>query len=368
MNYKGLIPAEQVDVELATPHWKYGTIENGIKVIDPLLHYGCFTLGYDCKEIIDYACNQVKIQKPEVAEAMISDEKIRLNHISFKLQDKLYSLTGGFRSFWCLSGSDANEGAVKLASAYHYESNNKHKKYFVSIDKSYHGSTFLSSNLGYENLMDHPLYTMDRYDNIIKVSKDFSVSDVNWESVAAFVVETCSYGGKMEPYSNEFWEKLNYIREQYNVLIIIDDIFIGGGKTGNFCGWKDLPVVPDIFTMGKAITGGFFPLAITFYNEKIHRSLPDNFRWDHGFTYNFSLAGVASVLKYLEILEREKYLTKHNDNITRAKAVFKKAKYTIQNSFGNYFMVKKGRKPAILYMIPINADDEYFTVLEKNLQ
>ena len=52
---------------------------------------------------------------------------------------------------------------------------------------------------------------------------------------------------------------MSQIQEQ-GVIIIIDDIFTGGGKTGNFVGWKKLPVTPDIFTMGKAITGGYFPI------------------------------------------------------------------------------------------------------------
>ena len=53
MNYDGLIPEQQKPVQPAHPHWRYGTIEDGVKKIDPLLHYGCFTLGFEYPQIVD---------------------------------------------------------------------------------------------------------------------------------------------------------------------------------------------------------------------------------------------------------------------------------------------------------------------------
>ena len=366
MKYNGLIPEYQKTVETELPYWDYGSIENGNKTIDPILHYGCFTLGYNNSRIVDKVADTVKNLKPEIAETLVPNEALRLNHVSFQLQDRLKALTG-YNSFYCLSGSDANEGAVKLASAYHHARGNRNKNTIVSFLDSYHGSTFLTSSIGCENLMADPFYTMNRYNGVKRVRRQFKIEDVNWAEVAAIMVETCSYGGDMTPDSDEFWNKLKTIQEQHDVLLIVDDIFLGGGKTGNYVGWKHLPVTPDIFTMGKAITGGFFPLAVTYYSDNVKQSLPSNFRWDHGFTYNFSIPGVVSALEYLDILDEEQLLGKHDDIVSRADKTFEDCGYHVINRFGLYYMVRK-QSNAMFYMIPMNATDEYFWVLENNLK
>ncbi len=368
MKYQGLIPnIQQQKVELPLPRWKYGDVRNGMKMIDPILHYGCFVLGYENEEIIDFVTDVVKHNKPEIAEPfMPRTYDIRLNHISFEFSERIYKLTG-MKQFFSLSGSDANEGAIKLASAYHYQKGNHHKKIIVGFEKSYHGSTWLTMSVGHDNFMDKPFYTMDPYQSVKRIPRDFTDDCVDWNSVAAIMIETCAYGSDMVPPSPEFWSRLDRIRQQYDVLIIIDDIFMGGGKTGNYVGWKNFNIEPDISTMGKAITAGFFPLSMLLYNKRIEDSLPKDFRWEHGFTYCFSLAGIASAMKYLDILERDKLLANHDELVKKATMVFENSDYKIKSNFGLHFKVSNGHEK-IFYIIPVNATDEYFDVLKDNLK
>ena len=79
-----------------------------------------------------------------------------------------------------------------------------------------------------------------------------------------------------------------------------------GGKTGSFFGWSGV-VQPDIFTMGKALTSGYFPLSATLVNEKIFDVVKETV-FCHGFSYSFSLSGIYSTLAYLDVLEREQIL------------------------------------------------------------
>ena len=365
MNYDGLIPEQQKPVQPAHPHWRYGTIEDGIKKIDPILHYGCFTLGFEYPQIVDKVCEVVKNIKPEIAE-VVGTTDLRLNQVSYQLQDKLFKVTGGYNSFYALSGSDANEGAVKLASAYHHTLGNKDKKKIVTLNPSYHGSTYLTSSLGCESLMVDPFYTFEKFSGVIRVDRDFAEDSVDWKEVGAIMVETCSYSDIMTPFTEAFWNKLTYIQQNYDVLIIIDDIFIGGGKTGHYCGWKHLPIVPDIFTMGKAITAGFFPLSATFYNSRVKSVLPDDFKWEHGFTYNFSIPGIVSALEYLDIVHNQEHYERQAAICNRARKTFLINGFDIVNTFGTYFLVKKGDFMN-LYMMPLNADDEYFDTLRQDL-
>jgi L-2,4-diaminobutyrate transaminase len=367
MKYRGLIPNEQhEELYLPLPRWQYGEIRDGRKIVDPILHYGCFVLGYQNEEIVDFVADTIKNNRPEIAEAMMpKTNDLRLNHISFEFAERLYKITG-MNPFFSLSGSDANEGAVKLASAYHYQKGNYHKKTIVSFEKSYHGSTWMTMSLGFENFMEKPFYTLDPYQSVTRIPRDFADDCIDWNSVAAIVIETCAYGDAMIPPSTEFWNQLDRIRNKYDVLIIVDDIFMGGGKTGTYTGWQNFSFRPDISTMGKAITGGFFPLSMVLYNDKIKNTLPKNFKWEHGFTYCFSLAGIASATKYLDILERDNILADHTRIVNTATSIFQESGFRIRYQFGTHFKIANDYEKHF-YIIPVNATDEYFEALRDNL-
>ena len=368
MKLKGLVPDNQpTNVYLPHERWQYGEIREGRKIIDPILQYGCYVLGYENEEILDFVCKIIKNNKPEIGENfMPKTNKIVLNKISVDFSNKIYDVTG-MNSFFALSGSDSNEGAVKLASAYHFEKGNTKKKYIASFENSYHGSTYLTSSLGHDNFMVNPFYTMESAGCVKKLPRDFDEDSVNWSEISAFMLETCPYGEVMEPPSVEFWKKLDRIRKKHDVLIIIDDIFMGGGKTGTYLGWKNLDIEPDISTMGKAITGGFFPLSMVLFTDRVRNSLPNDFFWEHGFTYNFSLPGVASAMKYLEILERDKILEEHENIVKTARHIIEDEGFRIKYQFGTHFKIANEHQ-SHFYVVPINATEEYFETLKDNLQ
>jgi adenosylmethionine-8-amino-7-oxononanoate aminotransferase len=360
---KGLIPGVQRLTNVAKPHWQYGIVNNDKKIIDPLLHYGCFTLGFDRHDILDYVYDNIRV-KPEIAESIVKNEDLYLNEPSYRLSDTLFHMTG-YKSIFALSGSDANEGAVKLASAYQKIIGQTQRTKIVCFENSYHGSTFLNYNMG-DSLFTDPFYTMKPYDQVIRLSRDFDITQTDWNQVMCVMLETCSYGQQLRPNTEDFWNKIKQLQEQ-GVVVIVDDIFIGGGKTGSFVGWRNTPIQPDIFTMGKAITGGFFPLSVTMYNKKIDDVLPNDFDWEHGFTYNYSLPGVLSCLKYIDILHQEQLMSQHHNIVTSAKTIFEQAGYHIVGQFGTLFDVQRGDDHKF-FIIPINATEEYFAVLKGQVQ
>ena len=142
--------------------------------------------------------------------------------------------------------------------------------------------------------------------------------------------------------------------------IIVDDIFMGGGKLGKFFGWETTRTGQSIFTMGKAITGGHFPLSMTCYDDYIDKALGDNFNWDHGYTYSFFQPGIISVLYYLEQLSFDKF----DDIEKNVKQVFEKNDFEIQANAGIIFSTKR---KTISSNSTLNATDEYYDVLDKTL-
>ncbi len=361
--FPGLICGEQNPVGPAQPYWQYGNIVNGTKQIDPVLHFGCFVLGFQRTDIIDYVCEHMKI-KPEVAESFYCDDTLKLNDITWSLAERIHGMTG-FNSIFALSGSDANEGAVKLASAYQKQMGQTKRYRIVSFEDSYHGSTFLNYSMG-DSMLKDPFYTLRPYDSVKRLPRDFAVSEHDWSDVMCVIVETCPYGDGLKPSSADFWSKIKEIQQQ-GVLVIVDDIFIGGGKTGTVFGWQTLPITPDITTQGKAITAGYFPLSITMYNKRIAEALPDKFNWDHGFTYSFSLPGILSCNKYLDILEQENILQQHQSVIAKAHTIFAAQDYKVLGEYGTILQIKR-KKDKHFLVLPINATDEYFSVLEEHLR
>ena len=268
---------------------EFGFIENGKELLDLSLgNCGCFPLGFKRHDIIDRVTEQMKDM------SFCSGEFYTTNPAVLELSERLYNMSGGYRSVFSLSGSDAVEGALRLAQLY----NGRNK--FLGFKKSYHGSTYLSSSVS------DATYMTDFF------GKDprCVVSDYNLESVTddlcAVVIETSSWQNGLYNPGEEFWKGLREECTRKNIVLIVDDIAMCGGKTGSFFGWTGI-VQPDIFTMGKALTGGYYPLSATLVSDQIFDVVKDTV-FCHGFSYSFSLSGIYSTLAYLDVLEQENIL------------------------------------------------------------
>lgn len=361
-DYKGLIVGTQSPIDVDTKHWKFGIIEHGKKIIDPQMHYTSFPLGYyDDHGIIDTVCANLKKYKPEVGDNLFKTFTPTLNSPHVELCQKLYDMSNGYRTLFALSGSDGVEAAVKLASQYHQLQGRTRKK-IVSFTDSYHGATSLT--LSISGCDFGGFHGMKPYADVIKISPDMHET-VDWDSVSCIVIETCPHILNLGPYTDAVYEKIKNIQKQHNVIVIVDDIWMAGGKTGSFFGFDQLPINPDIFVQGKAITGGFFPLSTVMYNQQVHDTVKDG-AWIHGHTYSFSLAGVLSMIEYIKVLEHHGYMNTVNDNIQRAQKVFEKYSVKCEN-YGCAFFVQTATS-LIKFVIPLNADDEYFEAIPDTIK
>jgi adenosylmethionine-8-amino-7-oxononanoate aminotransferase len=361
--YKGLILGQQQDVEVDTEHWKFGIVRNSKKIVDTMLHYTAYPLAYNDHGIIDAVCENLKKYKPETGDNAFKAFEPTLNSPSIELSNKLYEMSNGYRSVYTLSGSDGIEVAIKLAFAYHEKKKNNKKK-IVSFTDAYHGATLLSLSCG-DVGTERAYHGMNPYQDVIKISPDMH-EEVDWNEVACIVVETCPHYQTIGPYGYDVWEKINQIQKKYDVLVIMDDIFMGGGKTGNFFGFSNLPVNPDIFVMGKSITGGFFPLSVTLYNQKVNEQLQDSL-WLHGHTYSFCLSGVLSMIEYIKVLEENKYMDNVHTIVATAKDYFADAGFEIVGNYGTVFLLGKNTFK-FRFVLPLNADEEYFEALPETLK
>jgi adenosylmethionine-8-amino-7-oxononanoate aminotransferase len=265
---------------------EYGFIENGKEYIDLSLGAcGCFPLGFKRNDIIKAVTERM------ITNPFCGGEFYTTNQAVIELTDRLYNMSGGYRSAFALSGSDAIEGALRLAQMY-----NRRNK-FLGFIRSYHGSTYLSSSVS------DATYMTDMFGKDARcIISDYALDKIT-DDLCAVVIETSSWQNGLHNPGQEFWQELRTICTDKDIVLVVDDIAMCGGKTGAFFGWQGV-VEPDIFTMGKALTGGYFPLSAVLANDKIfNRVKYDVFM--HGFSYSFSLSGIYSTLAYIDIIERE---------------------------------------------------------------
>jgi putrescine aminotransferase len=267
----------------------YGFIENGAEYLDLSLGAcGCFPLGFKRNDIIE------AVTKRMINNPFCGGEFYTTNPAVIELTDKIADLSGGYKTAFALSGSDAVEGALRLAQMY-----NKRNK-FLGFTKSYHGSTFLSSSVS-----DATYMTNTFGKDIRCVISNYTLDNIT-DDLCAVVIETASWQNGLYDPGQDFWKGLRKICTDKDIVLIVDDIAMCGGKTGTFFGWQGR-IHPDIFTMGKALTGGYFPLSAVCADTKIF----DRVKHDvfiHGFSYSFSLSGIYSALEYMNVLEKEQLL------------------------------------------------------------
>jgi putrescine aminotransferase len=364
---------------------RFGFIENDKEIIDLSLgNGGAFLLGFDRHDIIEYV-HEKMLENP-----FVSGEYMTTNEAVINLTEKLFVLSGGYRSVFALSGSDAVEGAIKVAMLYH-KCKNQTRNDILGIQNSYHGSTHLTASIGNLSFMAKSMTPHPFCKQITREQSEQAMLEEieSYKNTAAcIVIEPCSWSNHLKKYSENFWDELKSICKRHDILLIYDDIATGGGKTGEFFGFKKTHA-PDIFTSGKSFSGGYFPLSACFVSEHVNEVVKHGFL-SYGFTYSFSLSGIYCTTKYIEVLEKENLLANFNDTLRSTVKVMEYLKnHNFIYDYTNYGLLfdlntpdtaektyyANGLNPGLwtpsldhlLLIIPLNADQEYFQMLQNRL-
>jgi adenosylmethionine-8-amino-7-oxononanoate aminotransferase len=365
---------------------KFGFYEAEHHVLDMCLgSCGCFMLGFDRQDVIDNVAARMKINP------FVNGEYLSTNEAVLELSERLYQLSGGYRTIFSSSGSDAVEGALKVARLYH-SSKQTGKSTIIGFQDSYHGSTYLTGGLGNLHYMTtHFGKSGDIRIVPIDVTEAEALEHIRQLAPEAMclIIETCSWSKNLHQYSAQFWQDLRQLCRDHDVLFIVDDIAMCGGKTGSLFGF-DLALDPDLFVIGKAFSGGYFPLSACLMSNTVYQQIDHEF-FSHGFTYSFSLSGVYSTLKYLDILEEEHLYTNYPALLQRSIAfanelvasgvttgyrhygltfdfdIIPTSEQTFYNHGLNIGVWNSDSKDNLLVIIPLTADDEYFDTLRVRL-
>lgn len=293
---------------------------------------GLFTtaIGHGRKEIIEAMAEQAK--KLE----FMSLFDFFTNEPAIKLGKKLAEITPGdlqYVQFGC-SGSDAVEIALKIARQYQQRKGFSNRYKIIARRRSFHGVSMgaLSAN-GVTEFREafEPLIPGFRHippANCYHCSfgKKYPDCEIDCaqaleqqivfegpETVAAFIAEPITAAGGIFDPPIEYLTKTREVCDRYGVLFIADEILNGFGKTGTLFACEFYKIVPDILTMGKALSSGYFPISAVIVRPKIYEAFlgPTNKEaFLHGQTYQGHPIGCAASLKNIEIIEKEELVKK----------------------------------------------------------
>jgi taurine---2-oxoglutarate transaminase len=228
------------------------------------------------------------------------------------------------KTFFSTSGAEANEGAIKVARF----ATGKQK--IIARFRSYHGSTYGAMALtnDFRNWSTEPaipgvVHCLDPYCyrcpfgitypgcdlQCAKHVEDVIRFEGGAKRIAAFIAEPVVGANGIIVPPDGYWQKIREICDKYEMLMMVDEVMVGFGRTGKWFAIEHWDVVPDVITMAKGITSGYVPLGATSVREK-YANIFEEVPYVHGHTYSghalAMAAGVATIEAYKEdnLIER----------------------------------------------------------------
>ena len=249
------------------------------------------------------AVNNVGHCHPKVVEA-IQNQAARLIHISnlyysepqAKLSAKLTEISGMDRVFFCNSGAESIEAAIKTARRH---GNKMGKKGLIlSMENCFHGRTLGAIAMGKEKYRKGFEPIPEGFGRIPMNDLGALKNSINSDTVAV-IIEPVQGEGGIKPASKEYLEEVRSLCDQHDVLLIFDEIQCGIARTGKMFAWMHTGVKPDIICTAKALGGGF-PIGATLATEEAASSIDYG---QHGTTYGGNPLACAAANAALQVIE-----------------------------------------------------------------
>ena len=283
--------------------------ENGTRYLDLLGGIGVNALGYNHPAIIDAIARQSK--------ELIHISNLFYHRGQAELAEKLTKLTGLDRVFFSNSGTEAWEGALKLARAHAglLRSEGRHiGTKFLALEHSFHGRTFGSVSTTWKAKYREPFApTLDgiefvRFNDVADLRAKFS------NEVCAILIEVIQGEGGIRPVSREFFAAARELATSTGALLIADEIQAGTGRTGKWCAYQHYGIKPDVTTLAKQLAGGI-PLGAILCTDEAARAIHAGM---HGTTFGGGPLACAVACAVIDTIERDGLL----DNATKVGGYF----------------------------------------------
>ncbi|NCF18370.1 MAG: aminotransferase class III-fold pyridoxal phosphate-dependent enzyme [Haliea sp.] len=292
---------------------------DGHRMLDGMSGLWCCNLGYSQKGIIEAIYSQLQelpyynnffqcSNQPaaELARALVEVTPAHFNHV-----------------FFTNSGSEANDTNLRLAHRYYQLQGKPEKKLIISRKNAYHGSTIAAASLGGMGPMHKQTNGLDYVHHInqphwfdegadespeefgLRVARELEakIEELGEENVAAFIAEPVQGAGGVIVPPDSYWPEIRRICDERDILLIMDEVICGFGRTGNWFGCETYGLEPDLLTFAKAVTNGYMPLGGVMVSDRISDVLlSGGGEFAHGLTYSGHPVACAAGLATIQAL------------------------------------------------------------------
>lgn len=269
----------------------------GKKYLDFVAGIAVFALGYNNKAYNDALKAQI--------DKVIHTSNYYYNIPAIEAAKKLKKISGMDRIFFTNSGAEAVEGALKAARKYAFLRDGHTNHDIIAMNHSFHGRTMgalsVTGNVHYREAFE-PLIGNVKFADF----NDFeSVKTQVTDKTCAIIFETVQGEGGIYPATEAFIKQVRALCDERDILLILDEIQCGMGRTGTMFAWQQYDVKPDIMTSAKAIGCGV-PVGAFLMTEKVaQQSLTSG---DHGTTYGGNPLACTAISKVIDLFEEQRIL------------------------------------------------------------
>ncbi|MGN0317513.1 MAG: aspartate aminotransferase family protein [Lachnospira sp.] len=294
-----------------------------------------FALGYNNKEYNDALKAQI--------DKLIHTSNYFYNEPAVNAATALTKASGMDRAFFTNSGTEAIEGAIKLAKKHYFLNKGTADAEIIAMDHSFHGRSMgalaVTGNRHYQEAFGPmiPGIKFAKYNDLE------SVKALVTDKTAAILFETVQGEGGIYPATREFIEGVRKLCDERGILLILDEIQCGMGRTGSMFAFQQYGVKPDILTVAKALGCGV-PVGAFLATEEVAKSLVPG---DHGTTYGGNPLACAAAAKVFEIFEKQNVI----DNVKKVSAYFEKK---LDELVEKYECVKERRGMGLMQGLELN--------------
>ena len=280
--------------------------ENGKVYYDFLGGIAVNALGHGHKDFIAALKNQL--------DKVIHTSSLYYIENQAKLAQKLVENTCAERAFFANSGAEANEGAFKLAKIYYYKKGID-KTEIISLDHSFHGRTLATVAATGQPKYQKPYKPLTPGFIQVEPNNFEAIENAVTDKTAAIMIELIQGESGVHPMDREYVQKIRKLCDEKDILLIVDEVQTGMGRTGYLFAHQLYGVEPDIFTSAKALGGGI-PIGAVCAGKKVANAFEPG---DHGTTFGGNPFATAAGLKVFDIFEKEKLV----ENAKEVGAYFK---------------------------------------------
>ena len=319
-DYKSL--AEEGSNIIVKADGAYLTNTDDKQFLDAMSGLWCVNVGYGRKSLAEVAYKQMQelpyynsffktatAPSIELAQQLAEIAPNDLNH-----------------AFFSSSGSEANDTVVRMVRRYWDLKGQPTKKTFISREYAYHGSTMTGVSLGGMTAMHAQGGMMPGFDHVMppywyKYGGDMTpeefgiftankieekINEIGPENIAAFIGEPIQGAGGVIIPPDSYWPRVQEICNQYDILLVVDEVICGFGRTGQWFGSDTYNIKPDIITMAKGISSGYIPLSGIMVGNRVTETLVDEGgEFYHGYTYSGHPVACAVAIENLRIIREE---------------------------------------------------------------